>query len=110
LATAAQYDADLLVILVDNGAYGTIRMHQEREYPGRVMGTDIVNPDFVAFARAYGLHGVRVEATSDFSAALDAALLSPNGALIEVVTEAEAISVRTTISKMREAALARSGA
>jgi acetolactate synthase-1/2/3 large subunit len=82
-------------------------MHQEREYPGRVVGTDIVNPDFVAFAKAYGLHAARVERTEDFATALEAALLSPTGALIEVVTEREAISVRSSLTKLREAALAR---
>jgi len=107
LATAAQYGARLLYIVVNNGVYGTIRMHQEREYPGRVVGTDIVNPDFVAFARAYGLHAARVDKTEDFAAALEAALLAPTGALIEVVTEREAISVRSSLTKLREAALAR---
>jgi acetolactate synthase-1/2/3 large subunit len=107
LATAAQYGAKLLYVVVNNGVYGTIRMHQEREYPGRVVGTDIVNPDFVAFAKSYGLHAARVERTEDFATALEAALLSPTGALIEVVTEREAISVRSSLTKLREAALAR---
>jgi acetolactate synthase-1/2/3 large subunit len=107
LATAAQYGAKVLYIVVNNGIYGTIRMHQEREYPARVVGTDIVNPDFVALAKAYGLFATRVETNDDFAAALEAALLSPGGALIEVVTEAEAISVRSSITKLRQAALAK---
>jgi acetolactate synthase-1/2/3 large subunit len=109
LATAAQYGARVIYVVVNNGVYGTIRMHQEREYPGRIVGTDIVNPDFVAFARAYGLHAARVERAEDFAEALEMALLSPVGALIEVVTEPEAISVRSSISTLRQAALARVG-
>lgn len=109
LATAMQYGAKVLFLVVNNGIYGTIRMHQEREYPGRVIGTDIVNPDFVALAKSYGLPAARVEKTEDFAAALETALASPNGALIEVVTEAEAITVRTTLSKVKQAGLARQG-
>ena len=73
LATAAQYDAKVLFIVVNNGMYGTIRMHQEREYPGRVSGTMLKNPDFAALARAYGLHGEIVETTADFEAAFERA-------------------------------------
>ena len=73
LATAVQHDADMLVIVVDNGAYGTIRMHQEREYPGRVSGTDLTNPDFAAFARAYGGHGELVDRDDDFAPAFASA-------------------------------------
>ena len=74
LATAAQYGADLLVILVDNGSYGTIRMHQEREYPERIIATELKNPDFAALARAYGGWAETVETTEDFAPALDRAL------------------------------------
>ena len=74
LATAVQYDAAIVVLVVNNGMYGTIRMHQERHYPGRVSGTDLVNPDFAALARAFGAHGAVVERTEDFAAAFDAAL------------------------------------
>src|SRR5439155_8656503 len=74
LATAAQHEADLLVILVDNGSYGTIRMHQEREYPERISGTQLKNPDFAALARAYGGWAQTVETTDAFMAALDQAL------------------------------------
>ena len=110
LATAMQYGAKVLFIVVNNGIYGTIRMHQEREYPGRVVATNLVNPDFVALARSYGLFSKRVERTEDFAASLEEALASPNGALIELVTEAEAITARTTLTKLRETSLTRQGA
>src|SRR5206468_10356512 len=73
LATAAQYGADILVIVVDNGSYGTIRMHQERDYPERISATELKNPDFAALARAYGGWAETVEKTEDFAPALDAA-------------------------------------
>ena len=72
-ATAVQYDLPFVTIIVDNGFYGTIRMHQEREYPGRIVGTDLKNPDFAAYARAFGGHGATVEKTADFPAAYAAA-------------------------------------
>ncbi|MEO5578653.1 MAG: thiamine pyrophosphate-binding protein [Sphingomicrobium sp.] len=101
LATAAQYGADLLVILVDNGAYGTIRMHQERDYPARVSGTALANPDFVKLADAYGGWGVRVEATADFAPALADAMARKGIRLIHCVTDVEVISNATTIEKLR---------
>jgi len=107
LATAVQYGAKVLFIVVNNGIYGTIRMHQEREYPGRVIATDIVNPDFVALARAYGLVSERVETTDDFEPALERALEATGSALLELVTDAEAITSRTTLTKLRNAALER---
>ena len=70
LATAVQEELPIVVLVVNNGMYGTIRMHQERHYPGRVVGTDLRNPDFVAYARAFGAHGALVERTEDFAAAL----------------------------------------
>nr|WP_210204396.1 thiamine pyrophosphate-binding protein [Devosia submarina] len=106
LATAAQFGARVLFVVVNNSMLGTIRMHQEREFPGRVYATDLVNPDFVALARSYGLAAERVEHTADFGAALQRALAAKGSALIEVVTEKEAISHRTTISAMREKAKA----
>ena len=75
-ATAVQYDLPIVVILLDNGMYGTIRMHQEREYPGRVSATMLKNPDFAAYARAFGGHGERVERTEEFAPALERALAS----------------------------------
>jgi acetolactate synthase-1/2/3 large subunit len=110
LGTAAQYGAKVLVIVVNNGIYGTIRMHQEREFPGRVHGTDIVNPDFPMLARAYGLPGERVERTEDFAPALERALTSGRSALIELVLDPDAITARTTLGKIRDAALAKAGA
>ena len=74
LATAVQYELPIVVLVVDNGMYGTIRMHQERQFPGRVVGTDLVNPDFAAYARAFGAHGETVERTDDFPAAFERAL------------------------------------
>jgi acetolactate synthase-1/2/3 large subunit len=103
LATAAQYGAKVLFLIVNNGIYGTIRMHQEREYPGRVYATDLQNPDFAALARAYGLFARRVEDMGGFNAALDEALDQPGSALLELIVDPEAISFRTTLTKMREA-------
>jgi acetolactate synthase-1/2/3 large subunit len=102
LATAAQYGADLLVILVDNGAYGTIRMHQEREYPARISATALANPDFAKLAEAYGGWAVRVETTDAFAPALDAAMQRKGIRLLHCVTDVEVISNQTTISKLRE--------
>src|SRR5258705_5593355 len=81
-ATAVQYDLPVIIIVVDNGMYGTIRMHQERHYPGRVSGTGLRNPDFAALARAYGLHGEIVEKTADFEAAFERAWSAKAAALL----------------------------
>jgi acetolactate synthase-1/2/3 large subunit len=105
LATAAQFDAKVIFIVVNNGMYGTIRMHQEREHPGRVSGTDLKNPDFAALARAYGLHGETVEKTADFEAAFERAWKAKTASLIEVRVDPEAITTRTTLSAIRAAAL-----
>jgi len=104
LATAAQYGADLLVIVVDNGSYGTIRMHQEREYPRRVSATDLKNPDFAAIARAYGGWGDTVERTEEFAPALHSALEKKGIRLIHCVTDVEQISHANTISALRKRA------
>ena len=101
LATAAQYGADLLVILVDNGSYGTIRMHQERDYPERVSGTGLANPDFAALARAFGGWAETIERTEDFAPALDRALSQRGIRLIHCKTDVEVITNATTISKLR---------
>lgn len=101
-ATAVQYDLPIVVIVVNNGTYGTIRMHQEREYPGRVVGTDLKNPDFAAMARAYGGHGETVEKTEDFAAAFDRARDSGKPAIIELRVDAEAITPSRTLSEIRE--------
>jgi acetolactate synthase I/II/III large subunit len=79
----------VLVVLVNNGLYGTIRMHQERAHPGRTVATDLVNPDFAALARAYGAYGEVVERTDEFPAALDRALASAGPALLELRTDPE---------------------
>ena len=105
LATAAQYDLKIVFIVVNNGMYGTIRMHQERDYPGRVSGTDLKNPDFAALARAYGLHGETVEKTADFEAAFERAWKAKTASLIELRIDPEAITTRTTLSAIRAAAL-----
>ena len=104
LATAAQYGANLLVIVADNSSYGTIRMHQEKEYPKRVSGTGLKNPDFAALARAYGGWAATVETTADFAPALDKALKHKGIRLIHCKTDVEQITNATTISKLREKA------
>jgi acetolactate synthase-1/2/3 large subunit len=106
LATAAQYGADLLVIVVDNGSYGTIRMHQEREYPERISATELRNPDFAALARAYGGWAETVQATADFEPALDEALKRKGIRLLHCKTDVEQISNATTIARLREKAKA----
>jgi acetolactate synthase-1/2/3 large subunit len=102
LATAAQYGADLLVVLVDNGSYGTIRMHQEREYPQRISATELRNPDFAALARAYGGWAATIDKTEDFTPALDEALKREGIRLLHCRTDVEQISNATTIAKLRE--------
>jgi acetolactate synthase-1/2/3 large subunit len=104
LATAVQHDAAILVLVVNNGMYGTIRMHQERQYPGRVSGTDLVNPDFAALARAFGAFGEVVERTADFEPAFEAAAASGRPALLELRVDPEAITPRHTIAEIRQAA------
>jgi acetolactate synthase-1/2/3 large subunit len=105
LATAVQYGAKTIILLLNNGMYGTIRMHQEREYPQRVAGTALHNPDFAALARAYGYAGVRIQRSADFEAELLAALARPEGTLIEVMLEPELISTRGTLAGITQAAL-----
>jgi acetolactate synthase-1/2/3 large subunit len=104
LATAAQYGADLLVIIADNGSYGTIRMHQERDYPERISGTELKNPDFAALARAFGGWAETVEKTGDFAPALDKALKRKGIRLIHCKTDVEQITNATTIAKLRQKA------
>ncbi len=99
--TAVRYGLPIITVLVNNGTYGTIRMHQEREYPGRVSGTDLVNPDFNAFAKAYGGHGETVERTQDFAVAFERARASGKPAIIEVKLDAEAITPTRTLTQIR---------
>lgn len=103
LATAVQYGLALVVIVANNGMYGTIRMHQERSYPGRVVGTTLVNPDFAALARSFGAHGERVERTEDFAAALERALAADRPALIELQIDPEALTPRQSLSQISRA-------
>jgi acetolactate synthase I/II/III large subunit len=105
LATAVQYGAPFVALVVNNGLYGTIRMHQEREYPGRVFGTNLTNPDFAAYARAFGAHGETVERTEDFEPAFERAYASGKPALIELKIDPDAITPATTLSAIREKAL-----
>ncbi|RPH45012.1 MAG: thiamine pyrophosphate-binding protein [Burkholderiales bacterium] len=107
LATAVQYGATPIVVLVNNGMYGTIRMHQEREYPARVYGTALRNPDFVKLAEAYGCHGERVTETGQFAAAFERARAAGVPALIELVIDPQAITAGQTIDELRAQALAR---
>jgi acetolactate synthase-1/2/3 large subunit len=101
LATAVQYGLAVVFIVVDNAMYGTIRMHQERHYPARVYGTDLVNPDFAALARAYGAHGETVSRTEEFAPALERALAAGRPALLHLPIDPEAITMSATISALR---------
>lgn len=110
LGTAMQAGAQPIVLVLNNGLYGTIRAHQERAYPGRVSGTTLENPDFTRLARAYGFHGERVAETADFPAAFARAMSCPTGAVLDLAISAEALTPRQTLSEIRDAALAaRSG-
>ncbi len=109
MSTAVQHGAAPIVVVVNNGRYGTIRMHQERHYPGRVSGTDLANPDFAALARAYGGHGEVVTRTADFAHAFARARAAGTVAVIEVRVDAEALSTGQTLSATRQLALARDG-
>jgi acetolactate synthase-1/2/3 large subunit len=108
LATAAQYDLKIIWCVVNNGMYGTIRMHQERDYPGRVSGTDLKNPDFAALARAYGGHGEVVGRTADFPDAFRRAEASGTFALLDLRVDPEALTPRFSLSQIRAGALTQS--
>jgi acetolactate synthase-1/2/3 large subunit len=105
-ATAVQYELPIVVIVVDNGMYGTIRMHQEREYPGRTVATALRNPDFAAYANAFGGYGIVVEKTADFPAAFAAATKSGKPAIIHLKVDPEAITPSTTLAQIRAKSLA----
>jgi len=107
LGTAMQAGAQPIILVLNNGIYGTIRAHQERHYPARVFGTTMeLNPDFVTLGKAYGFHAERVESSDDFPAAFERALASVSGALLELNISPEALTPRQTLSQMRTAALA----
>ncbi len=101
LSTARQYGANIIVMVCNNGQYGTIRMHQEKTYPGRVSGTQMFNPDYAALARAYGAHGERVERTEAFAEAYARALASGLPAVIELVLDPDALSPGLTLEGAR---------
>jgi acetolactate synthase I/II/III large subunit len=107
LATAVQHGGKSIVVLLNNGMYGTIRMHQEREYPRHVSGSRLQNPDFAALAQAYGYAGVRITRTVEFEPELVAALDRPQGTLIEVMLDPEVITTRGTLDAITKAALQR---
>jgi acetolactate synthase-1/2/3 large subunit len=107
IATAIHHGAKPLFLVVNNGIYGTIRMHQEREFPGRNPGTDLSNPDFAAYAKSFGAYGETVGADDEFEAALERALSSGRAALLELVVDPEAITTKTTLSAIRDAAFDR---
>ena len=109
IATAKQYELPIVFIVINNNTYGTIRMHQERFYPGRVYGTDLINPDFAALGRAYGLTGETVEQTEDFAPAFERASASGGPSMIEIKIEQDQISPRATLSGLREAGLRTKG-
>ena len=105
LATAVQYELPVVVLVVNNGMFGTIRMHQERNFPGRVVGTDLVNPDFARLAESFGAHGELVERTEDFGAAFERAIDAGRPAVLELRVDPEALTPDATLSEIREAAL-----
>ena len=105
LGSARQANAQPVILIINNGTYGTIRMHQEKTYPGRVSGTEIENPDFAMLATAYGFHGERVETTADFPAAFERARTSKTGAVLDLNVSAQSLSPRQTLSQMREAGI-----
>ena len=104
-ATAVQYGLPIIVLIFDNGMYGTIRMHQERHYPGRISATELHNPDFAAYAQAFGGHGERVEETAQFAPAFERALASGKPAILHCLIDPEAITPTTTLQKIRQQAL-----
>ena len=108
-ATAVQYELPVIVLVADNGIYGTIRMHQERDYPGRVIATDLRNPDFVAYALAFGGYGAVVEKSADFPAAFAAARASGKPSIIHLKIDPEAITPSATLAGIREKSLAGGG-
>ena len=101
LATAVQYGLAVIFVVIDNGMYGTIRMHQERNYPARVSGTDLVNPDFAALARAYGAHGETVVRTEEFAPAFERALAAGRPSLLHVKIDPQALTMSASLDAMR---------
>ena len=100
LATARQYGANIIVLVINNGSYGTIRTHQERNYPGRVMATDLLNPDFAALATAYGFQSSTIRNTEEFYPAFEAARAANKPVLLELRLPLEALSPSVTLSQL----------
>jgi acetolactate synthase I/II/III large subunit len=99
-ATAVQYGIPVIIVVIDNGMYGTIRMHQERDYPGRISATDLQNPDFADYARTFGGHGERVEKTKEFAPAFERALASGKPAIIHCFLDPQAITPSKTLAQL----------
>jgi len=102
IGTAMQYALPIVFVIIDNGMYGTIRMHQEREYPARVSGTDLVNPDFAALARSYGAHGEAVRTTAEFAPAFERAVAAGKPALLHVRIDPQALTMSATLDDLRQ--------
>jgi acetolactate synthase-1/2/3 large subunit len=107
LATAVQYDAPVVIVILNNGMYGTIRMHQEKNYPGRVVGTELRNPHFAAYARSFGALGEIVEETAQFAPAFERIVASGKPGVIDIHLDPQAITPGTTLDKIRAAAASR---
>ncbi|MBV7377462.1 thiamine pyrophosphate-binding protein [Maritimibacter dapengensis] len=101
MSTAVQHGAQVIVLVANNGRYGTIRMHQERAYPSRVSGTDLANPDFAALAQAYGGHGETVRTQAEFAPAFERALASSGLAVIDLILDPEALTTTQSLSDLR---------
>jgi acetolactate synthase-1/2/3 large subunit len=99
-ATAVQFEAPIIVVVIDNRMYGTIRMHQEAHYPGRVSATALINPDFAAYAEAFGGHGERVETTEEFAPAFERALASGRPAILHCLLDPQAITPTKTLDEL----------
>jgi acetolactate synthase-1/2/3 large subunit len=102
LATAVQYGAKVIIILLNNGMYGTIRMHQEREFPTHISGSSLYNPDFVALAKAYGALGFQVKQEAEFEQALSSSLAHVGVSLIEILIEPELITTRVSLNSITQ--------
>jgi acetolactate synthase-1/2/3 large subunit len=107
LATAMQHGAKSIIVVLNNSVFGTIRMHQEREYPTHQSGSRLANPDFAALARAYGYEGVRISKTNEFESVFKDALERSVGTLIEILMDEDVITTRGTLSAIRQTALSR---
>ena len=102
LATAVKYGVGVVILIVNNNMYGTIRIHQERNFDGRATGTDLVNPDFVAYGKAFGLHSELVKRTKEFEPAFERALAHDGPALIELAIDPDAIHTRYSLSSLQQ--------